>query len=46
MLSALEILGSGAGLVAIMLTELNPHDAAADNGLLERFAASFADAIH
>jgi arginase len=46
MLSALKILASGPGLVAITLTELNPHNAAADNGLLERFAASFADAIH
>jgi hypothetical protein len=33
------------GLVAITLTELNPHNAAADDGLLERFAASFAAAI-
>jgi arginase len=46
MLSALKILASGPGLVAITLTELNPHNAAADDGLLERFAASFADAIH
>jgi arginase family enzyme len=45
MLSALKILTSGAGLVAITLTELNPHNAAADDGLLERFAASFADAM-
>jgi arginase len=45
MLSALKILTSGPGLVAITLTELNPHNAAADDGLLERFAASFADAI-
>jgi arginase len=45
MLSALRILASGPGLAAITLTELNPHNAAADEGLLERFAASFADAI-
>jgi arginase len=45
MLSALKILASGPGLVALTLAELNPHNAAADDGLLERFAASFADAI-
>jgi arginase len=45
MLSALKILASGPGLVAITLTELNPHNAASDEGLLQRFAASFADAI-
>jgi arginase len=45
MLSALTILASGSGLAAITLTELNPHNAAADDGLLERFAVSFADAI-
>jgi arginase len=45
MLGALKILASAPGLVAITLAELNPHNAAADNGLLERFAASFADAI-
>ena len=45
MLSALKVLASGLGLVAITLTELNSHNAAADAGLLERFAASFADAI-
>jgi arginase len=45
MLSALKVLVSGPGLVAITLTELNPHNAATDAGLLERFAASFADAI-
>ena len=45
MLSALKILAAGPGLVAITLTELNPHNAAADDGLLERFVASFADAI-
>jgi arginase len=45
MLSALKFLASGPGLVAITLTEVNPHNAAADDGLLERFAASFANAI-
>jgi hypothetical protein len=29
----------------VVLAELNPHNAAADDGLLERFAAAFADAI-
>ena len=45
MLRALRVLASGPGLVAITLAELNPHNAAADEGLLERFAASFSDAI-
>lgn len=45
MLRALKVLASGPGLVPITLAELNPHNAAADDGLLERFAASFADAI-
>jgi arginase len=45
MLTALKILTSGPGLVAITLTELNPHNAASDDGLLQRFAASFAEAI-
>jgi arginase len=45
MLRALKVLASGPGLVAITLAELNPHNAAADDGLLERFAASLADAI-
>jgi arginase len=45
MLRALKILASGPGLVAITLTELNPHNAASDDGLLERFVASFAGAI-
>ncbi len=45
MLRALRVLTSGPGLVAITLAELNPHNAAADDGLLERFAASLADAI-
>ena len=41
MLAALKILASGPGLVAITLTELNPRNAAADNGLLERFVPLF-----
>jgi arginase len=45
MLRALKVLASGPGLVAITLTELNPHNAAADDGLLERFATSLAAAI-
>jgi arginase len=45
MLTALKVLASAPGLVAITLAELNPHNAAADDGLLERFAAAFADAI-
>jgi arginase len=45
MLRALRILASGPGLVAITLTELNPHNAASDEGLLERFAASFAETM-
>jgi arginase len=45
MLSALEVLASDPRVVAITLTEINPHNAAADPGLLERFAASFAEAI-
>ena len=45
MLAALRVLASGPGLVAITLTELNPHNAAAGDGLLERFAASFADVL-
>jgi arginase len=45
MLAALGVLASDPRLVAITLTELNPHNAAADEGLLERFAASFAGAI-
>jgi arginase len=46
MLAALGVLASDPRLVAITLTELNPHNAAADEGLLERFAASFAGAIN
>ena len=45
MLSALTVLTSGPGLVGLTLAELNPHNAAADAGLLDRFAARFADVI-
>jgi arginase len=45
MLSALKVLASGPGLVAITLTELNPHNAASDEGLLDHFAAQFAEAV-
>jgi arginase len=45
MLTALKILASGPELVAITLTELNPYNAASDDGLLQRFVVSFADAI-
>jgi arginase len=45
MLRALNVLASDPGLVAITLTELNPHNAASDDGLLERFVASLSKAI-
>jgi arginase len=45
MLRALNVLASGPGLVAITLTQLNPHNAASDDGLLERFAVSFAESL-
>jgi arginase len=45
MLRALKVLASGPGLVAITLAELNPHNAAADDGLLEHFATSLVAAI-
>jgi arginase len=45
MIRALAVLACGPALVAITLAELNPNNAAADDGLLERFAASFAVAI-
>ncbi|MGH2382809.1 MAG: arginase family protein [Candidatus Limnocylindria bacterium] len=45
MLAALEVLASGPGLVAITLAELNPHNAASDDGLLDRFAERFAEAV-
>jgi arginase len=45
MLRSLKVIAAGSGLAAITLTELNPHNATADAGLLERFVASFAEAI-
>jgi arginase len=45
MLAALRVLASEPGLAAITLAELNPHNASSDPGLLERFTASFANAI-
>jgi arginase len=45
MMSALRVLASGPGLVGITLTELNPHSAASDDGLLDHFAARFAEAV-
>jgi hypothetical protein len=45
MLSVLTILASGPDLVGITLAELNPHNAASDEGLLDRFAARFAEAV-
>jgi arginase len=45
MLAALEVLVTGPGLVAITLAELNPHNAAADEGLLDRFVASVAHSL-
>lgn len=45
MLSALRVLVSGPGLVAITLTELNPHNTTYDPGLLSRFVERFADAL-
>jgi arginase len=45
MLTALKILASGPSLMAITLAELNPHNAASDPGLLERFVTSLAATI-
>jgi hypothetical protein len=45
MLDALRVLASGPGRVAITLTELNPHNARSDDGLLQRFTHSLAEAI-
>jgi arginase len=45
MFSALKVLASGPGLVGVTLAELNPHNAASDKGLLDRFAARLAEAI-
>jgi arginase len=45
MFGALKVLASGPGLVGITLAELNPHNAASDEGLVDRFAARFAEAV-
>ena len=45
MLRALKALAAGHSLPAITVTELNPKNAAAEDGLLERFAESLAAAI-
>jgi arginase len=45
MLRALTVLASGGGVVALTLAELTPRNAAVEDGLLERFTASFATAI-
>ena len=44
MFRALEVLAAGHGLAAITVTELNPKNAAVEDGLLERFAESLAAA--
>ena len=45
MLRALGVLAAGDGLAAITVTELTPRNAAAEDGLLGRFARSLAEAI-
>jgi arginase len=45
MFRALKVLAAGDGLAAITVTEFNPKNAAAEDGLLERFAKSLAAAI-
>jgi ethanolamine utilization microcompartment shell protein EutS len=45
MLRALKVLAVVQGLAAITVTELNPKNAAVEDGLLERFAESLAAAI-
>jgi arginase len=45
MFRALKVLAAGDGLAAITVTEINPKNAAAEDGLLERFAESLAAAI-
>jgi arginase len=45
MLRALKVLASGPGLTAITLAEFTPRNAAVEDGLLERFTASFGSAI-
>jgi arginase len=45
MFRALKVLATGHGLAAITVTEITPMNAAAEDGLLERFAESLAVAI-
>jgi arginase len=45
MFRALKVLAAGRGLAAITITELNPKNAAVEDGLLESFAESLAAAI-
>lgn len=45
MLAAVSVLAARTGLLAITIAELNPHNAASDAGLLQRFACSFARSI-
>lgn len=45
MFRAFKVLAAGDGLAAITVTEINPKNAASDDGLLERFAESLAAAI-
>jgi arginase len=45
MLAALRVLTAGPGLLAITVAELNPHNAASDDGLLQRFAVALAESI-
>ena len=45
MFRALKVLAAGDGLAAITVTEINTKNAAAEDGLLERFAESLAAAI-
>jgi arginase len=44
-LAALDALVASDRLAALTVTELNPQHAAADDGLLERFASSLAAAL-
>ena len=45
MFRALKVLAAGDGLAAITVTEVTPKNAAAEDGLLERFAESLVAAI-
>lgn len=45
MLRALKVLAAGSGLVAVTLAELTPRNAAVEEGLIQRFTASFVSAI-